>query len=234
MELDVMAAVVGLVAGVITAMYSLTVTRKQTNTVAETASELAGRLPEPTASAEDKQYALAREYHALGLAQAKHSFRASLGFAALGFFFIGTGMLLIEPSKGLSQQGATAFALLAGAIVESVAGLFFVLSNRAQALMSSHFDKLRMDRKLDEALKMVETIQLKGLQSRTKALLTIHFSGLEAKEERLAHLIGPYQADEREAPEENPCSPSSHPSSAIVEDPADADRPTNRDQSHPT
>lgn len=195
---EVVAAAASIAAGVVAAVYGWVAARKQTTTVARAAAEISGRLPETTASAEDKQYALAKEYHALGLAQARQSFRASLGFAALGFVLIGSGMLLIQPGKGLSQQGATAFALVAGAIVESVAGLFFVLSNRAQELMTSHFDKLRSDRKLDEALKMVETIEFEGLRSRTKALLTVHFAGLEAKEERLAHLIGVYNESEND------------------------------------
>lgn len=187
--IELVAAAASVVVGVVTAVYAWVVARGQTTTVAQDASEISGRLPGPTASAEDKQYALAKEYHALGLAQARQSFRASLGFAGLGFIFIGAGLLLIRPSEALSQQAATAFALLAGTIVESVAGLFFVLSNRAQELVSSHFDKLRSDRKLDEALKLVETIEFEGLRSRTKAMLTIHFAGLEAKEERLARLV---------------------------------------------
>lgn len=196
--IEVVAMTASVVAGAVTAVYAFVVARRQETSVAEVATEISDRLPEPAASAEDKQYALAKEYHAIGLAQARQSFRASLVFAALGFVFIGAGMLYIRPSAGLTQQGATAFALLAGAIVESVAGLFFVLSNRAQELMTSHFDRLRSDRKLDEALKMVDTITFEGLRSRTKAILTIHFAGLEAKEERLACLIGAHDVVDKD------------------------------------
>jgi hypothetical protein len=121
---------------------------------------------------EEREYRLLSEYHAQGLAQSRTSFRFSIFFASLGFAVIlATVVFAIgshEPTAG------TTVSLISGAIVEAIAGLFFVQSNRARELMVAFFDRLRTDRKLRNALALAESIddvELRGrLQSPTGPL----------------------------------------------------------------
>jgi hypothetical protein len=123
----------------------------------------------------DRQYALLKEYYAQGLAQSKISFWFSLIFAALGFGVIITALLTIDRGASITQQGQSIAALVAGTIIDSVSALFFVQSNRARQLMTEFFDKLRIDRKLDESLNLVGAIGDKELQGRMQALLALNF-----------------------------------------------------------
>jgi hypothetical protein len=123
----------------------------------------------------DRQYALLKEYYAQGLAQSKISFWFSLIFASLGFGVIITALLTIDRDASITQQGQSIAALVAGTIIDSVSALFFVQSNRARQLMTEFFDKLRIDRKLDESLNLVEAIADKELQGRMQALLALNF-----------------------------------------------------------
>ncbi len=114
------------------------------------------RISEAAAQAEavDKQYLLLREYHAQGLAQSKISFWFSLIFAALGFAVIVSAIFTLQPGERLLEQGRTFITLVAGTVIDAVAALFFVQSNKARQLMVDFFDRLRNDRKLEESLRL--------------------------------------------------------------------------------
>jgi hypothetical protein len=91
------------------------------------------RISEPgDAQAADKQYLLLREYHAQGLAQSKISFWFSLVFAALGFAVIVSAIFTLQPGERLLDQGRTFISLVAGTVIDAVAALFFVQSNKAR------------------------------------------------------------------------------------------------------
>ena len=105
-----------------------------------------------------------REYHAQGLSQSRVSFWFSLTFASLGFAIIALSVGLFlqridNPSAGwLDTAGKPIFTLVAGTVIDAVSALFFVQSNKARQLMTEFFDKLRVDRKLDEALRLMTEI----------------------------------------------------------------------------
>jgi hypothetical protein len=65
-----------------------------------------------------------------------------------------------------------------GAIVDGVAGLFFVQDRRTQQKMIDFFDKLREDRKLDEAQSLRSQVVDSQLRDRLQVLLSLHFAGL--------------------------------------------------------
>jgi hypothetical protein len=158
--------------------------------------EVRERLPPINAPEEDRRYGLLREYHAQSLVQSRVSFWFSIIFAGLGFLVIVAALLLLHPSGGIDQQWSAGFGVAAGTIVESVAGLFFVQSSRKQKLMAEFFDKLRIDRKLEEALFLIDKMDNAEVKSRTQALLIIHFAGLEAKGDRVALVLGQEGASE--------------------------------------
>lgn len=123
-------------------------------TDSDAASLTVGPPPSHEGGWEDKQFALLKQYHDQGLAQSRVSFWFSLIAASVGFMVIVTAFLIADSGVAITQQGRAALTLLAGTIVETTAGLFFVQSNRARKLMIEFFDRLRMDRKLFEALKL--------------------------------------------------------------------------------
>ncbi|MGW5731234.1 TRADD-N-associated membrane domain-containing protein, partial [Nocardia beijingensis] len=72
--------------------------------------------------------ALADQYHARSLAQSQRSFTFSLIAAAMGFVVIVGAVLMIGFSGG-DKTAAALVQILAAAVIEAVAGLFFTLSN---------------------------------------------------------------------------------------------------------
>ncbi|WP_318400394.1 TRADD-N-associated membrane domain-containing protein [Photobacterium leiognathi] len=148
-----------------------------------------------------KQYALLQEYHAQGLAQSKISFWFSLIFAAIGFLIIIISVLshiFMPPSETseavknatfLDSASKPIFAVVAGTIIDAVAALFFVQSNKARQLMTEFFDKLRTDRKLDESLKVLEQIEDKDISSRVKALLALNFAEINVSDDVFRRVV---------------------------------------------
>jgi hypothetical protein len=144
-------------------------------------SEIRSRLEAVGVEAGFRQYALLREYHAQGLAQSRISFWFSLTFASIGFAVIAlaVGIFLQGTPAGsgwLDSAGKPIFTLISGTVIDAVAALFFVQSNKARQLMTEFFDKLRTDRKLDESLKLTEAIADPAVSSSLKALLALHFA----------------------------------------------------------
>jgi uncharacterized membrane-anchored protein YhcB (DUF1043 family) len=142
-----------------------------------------------SALADETQFEIIRKYHAQGLAQSRASFWFSLAFASLGFFIIATAVLSINRSVGLSQQSAAVISLLAGTIIDTVAGLFFVQSGRAQKVMQEFFEKLRTDRKLEESLKLVDKVADPELQGKLQVLLALNFAEVKASHEVLSAVL---------------------------------------------
>lgn len=125
---------------------------------------------------EDRQYALMREYHSRGLAQSTQSHWFSLISATIGFGVIISAVIVSLTSNDV-KSGATAAQLIAGTIIESVSGLFFVQSNKARELMVAFFDKLRDDRKLDESLALARGMDVGDVKNRLNSVLALSFSG---------------------------------------------------------
>jgi hypothetical protein len=139
----------------------------------------------------ERQYQLLRQYHSQGLEQSKISFWFSLIFAALGFVVIITATFTMESGVQLTAQGRAFITLLAGTIIDAVAALFFVQSNKARELMTNFFDRLRADRKLEEALNLCREIKDKNIQSKVQTLLTLRFTEIQINDGLLSTMLGP-------------------------------------------
>ena len=83
-------------------------------------------------------------------------------------------------SSGDIVSDAQILNLVSGTIIEAVAALFFVQSNRARRLMVEFFDRLRADKKLDDALRLAQEIGDGHIQSRLKVLLALDFADVRA------------------------------------------------------
>jgi hypothetical protein len=143
---------------------------------------------EPDArSAARRERRLLETYHGLGLLQSRASFWFSLIFASLGFGLI--GLAVVEAEQLGVSQGSTVVPLVAGVVVDAVAGLFFVQANRARLLMAEFFDRLRADERLRQGLQLVESITDSTLQSRAKMILALSLAAVETTDEQLNALI---------------------------------------------
>lgn len=118
----------------------------------------------------ERQYVLLRQYHSQGLAQSKISFWFSLVFAALGFGVILLSIASANPQGKWTEQGRSFVTFAAGTIIDAVSALFFVQSNKARQLMTDFFDRLRIDRKLEESLRLAGEIQTQELGGRLKVI----------------------------------------------------------------
>ncbi len=175
------------------------------STIEEEANRIRTRMmsvePEDTAKP-TQQYALLQEYHSQGLAQSKISFWFSLIFAAIGFTIIIVAILMyvlasetnaestVKSVSIIDKAGKPIFAVIAGTIIDAVAALFFVQSNKARQLMTEFFDKLRVDRKLDESLNVLSQIEEKTIASRVKALLSLNFAEVEVNDDIFRQIVG--------------------------------------------
>ena len=121
---------------------------------------------------ETEQIAL---YYSQVLGQSKISFWFSLVFASLGFVVIIVAAFLYTSAN----SGAAIIQLIAGAIIDSVAGLFFVQSRGAQKAMMEFFEKLRLDRQQLESRKLCEEIQDPGIKDALRVNLSLHYAGIE-------------------------------------------------------
>lgn len=141
----------------------------------------------------NRMSALLQEYHYQGLNQSKITFWFSIISASIGFMVILYSItLFINPSESIGASGAAGnpssqndwletaktpiFTAVSGTVIDVIAGLFFVQSNRARQLMSEFFDRLRVDRKLDESLRLIGTIEDKEIAGRSQALLAINLA----------------------------------------------------------
>ncbi|BCT67320.1 hypothetical protein [Nitrosospira sp. NRS527] len=112
------------------------------------------------------------DYHQQSINQSRISFWFSLAFASIGFILIATSVFAYSDKSGY-------LGVVAGTIIDVVSGLFFYQSHKARQLMSDFFDKLRSDRKLEESLKLCETIDSAQMRNALKLKLSLFFSGLD-------------------------------------------------------
>lgn len=147
--------------------------------VVGTAPPTGPRDPSPQRGMDERQFKLMEQYHEQGLAQSQAGFWFSLVMASVGFLVIVVAFLTADEGVNLTRQGRSFLTLLSGAVVEAVASLFFVQSNRARRLMVQFFDRLRVDRKLFEALVLAEAVHDSQLRSNLQVMLALSLA--EAK-----------------------------------------------------
>lgn len=113
-------------------------------------------------------------YYSQILSQSKISFWFSLIFASLGFATIVTAAFLYTSTNGT----ATIAQFIAGLIMDTVAGLFFVQSRNAQKSMGEFFDKLRSDRLHMESRSLSESIESSQARDALRLHLALHYAGI--------------------------------------------------------
>lgn len=130
---------------------------------------------------DERTETLLKEYHDQGLGQSRYAFLFSVVFASLGFVLI-AATVIVAVTTG-THTGANAVAIISGAIVEAVSGLFFVQGNKTRIVMTTFFDKLRQDRSLEEALRLSDAIPDPLIKSRLKTVLSLRLANAAASDE---------------------------------------------------
>jgi hypothetical protein len=187
-----------------------------------TAERVRQQINEDIAKGASPQNALMREYHAQGLSQSRVSFWFSLTFASLGFAIIALSVgiflqRLDNPSAGwLDTAGKPIFTLIAGTVIDAVSALFFVQSNKARQLMTEFFDKLRVDRKLDEALRLMSEIPDPVIASRLKGIVALTFAEVQTDNAVLTAMLSKPDKSEL-VPEPEEAKPSSIEKPRVVD-----------------
>ncbi len=150
-------------------------------------------------------------YYTQVLRQSAISFTYSLVFAAIGFLVIIFSIFPIEfpwsqqnqVQSEITQQASdhTSYlpGLISGIVIEAVSALIFVQTNNARKTMIEFSEKIRLDRRLNESLELIDKIPNEKIQSRVKALLVLNFSGIVMKyddQEILQQVINTQNKDE--------------------------------------
>lgn len=126
----------------------------------------------------DAQESMLTEIYSHGLAQAKLSFFISVIFAVLGsaVLLTGAGLAVIHAGSN-GERYAAIVAQVSGAVINLLAGVFFLQSNRARKDMGAQGVMLRDDSRADRRLKaaglLVDRISDEGLQNRVKAQMAL-------------------------------------------------------------
>jgi hypothetical protein len=115
-----------------------------------------------------RRQALIETYHRQGLAQSKISFWFSIILGALGFSIIAYSVL--TKSEAVSPY-------ISGGVTEAVSALLFAQTNQARKLMADFFERLRQDRRLEEALRLTNSIESAELRSSLQALVAMELIG---------------------------------------------------------
>jgi hypothetical protein len=138
----------------------------------------------------ERQYLLLKAYHEQSLGQSRASMWFSLIFAAVGFCVIILAVFVPSGSSNSPFGAERLIKLVSGTVIDAVAGLFFVQSNKARELMSTFFDKLRTDRKLDESLTLAHEVPDAVLKSRLQLVLSLNFADVKVADPTLLAILG--------------------------------------------
>lgn len=135
--------------------------------------ERSSQLVEP-----DAQESMLTEIYSHGIAQAKLSFFISLVFGAFGSLVLLSGAgLAVWHATSNGQRYAAIVAQVSGTVINLLAGVFFLQSNRTRKDMGAQGVMLRDDSRSDRRLKaaglLVDKISDEGLRNQTRAQMAL-------------------------------------------------------------
>ncbi|NWE54216.1 hypothetical protein [Brevundimonas sp. P7753] len=116
-----------------------------------------------------------RNYYKHALSRANVSFWFSMTFATIGF-----GVIIFAFVTHTSADiWGSALKMAGGAVIDAVAGLFFVQSTNAQKSMGEFFEKLRLDRLNAEARLLLADIEHPERRDEVRTQLVLKYSAIE-------------------------------------------------------
>lgn len=120
---------------------------------------------------------LVNGYHQQALSQARVQFWFSVTAASIGFFYI-----LYAATRASDGTFAVVLNTLPGVVIDAVAFLFFRQAEQTRERATALYDRLRQDSLVENAQRMVESIDDLQVRSLVKAQIALHMSGLSPKE----------------------------------------------------
>lgn len=97
-----------------------------------------------------------REYYTINKQQARNAFSAALFVCFLGFLIFGGGVVLSYISP--STTGVVQYSTISGAIVETIAGLFFWLYSKSLKQINIFHESLQHTQKFLTAIQLTDEI----------------------------------------------------------------------------
>lgn len=120
---------------------------------------------------------LVNGYHQQALSQARVQFWFSVTAASVGFIYI-----LYAATRASDGTVAVILNTLPGVVIDAVAFLFFRQAEQTRERATALYDRLRQDSQVENAQRMVESIDDIQVRSLVKAQIALHMSGLSPKE----------------------------------------------------
>lgn len=120
---------------------------------------------------------LVNGYHQQALSQARVQFWFSVTAASVGFIYI-----LYAATRASDGTLAVILNTLPGVVIDAVAFLFFRQAEQTRERATALYDRLRQDSLVENAQRMVESIDEIQVRSLVKAQIALHMSGLSPKE----------------------------------------------------
>ena len=128
---------------------------------------------------------LVQGYHRQALDQAKVQFWFSVAAATVGF-----GLIIFMATTATTAQNVEfVLKVLPGAIISSVAALFFRQAGETRQRATALYDRLRSDSQKRQALELVANIEDQTVRSVVKAQLALHMAGLQVDNLDAAALV---------------------------------------------
>ncbi|WP_433583422.1 TRADD-N-associated membrane domain-containing protein [Paenibacillus amylolyticus] len=128
---------------------------------------------------------LIENYHKQALRQASIQFWFSALAAALGLGFIIMSLLYSESTSAYEKVVGT----IPGLTVDAIAILFFKQAEQTRQRATELYDRLRLDKEREEAIKLIEAIADPSLKSIVKAQLALKIGGVDVTLQDLSNVV---------------------------------------------
>ncbi|MBE7682040.1 TRADD-N-associated membrane domain-containing protein [Paenibacillus sp. P13VS] len=128
---------------------------------------------------------LIENYHKQALRQASIQFWFSAVAAIIGLGFIIISLFLSESATVYEKIIGT----LPGVTIDLIAALFFKQAEQTRQRATELYDRLRLDKEREEAIKLIETIDDPILKSVVKAQLALKIGGVDASLSDLSSIL---------------------------------------------
>ncbi|MDQ0169167.1 TRADD-N-associated membrane domain-containing protein [Paenibacillus tundrae] len=128
---------------------------------------------------------LIENYHKQALRQASIQFWFSAVAAIIGLLFIIISLFLSESLNVYEKIVGT----LPGVTIDLIAALFFKQAEQTRQRATELYDRLRLDKEREEAIKLIESIDDPLLKSIVKAQLALKIGGVDASLNDLSSIL---------------------------------------------
>lgn len=114
-----------------------------------------------------------KDYHTQRLGQSKWAFRISIVGSLLGFAIIIWSVIIGVKFKDFGWVG-----VISGTITETVAALFYAISNKTNEKISEFFKELTKDSNVENSIRLASKVENGVIRDELLVKLSLHLSGI--------------------------------------------------------